>query len=255
MCICDRPWTVGQGWSSSNTFTWVPASAGTYVLQVWIRNARSTAAYDAWRGAGPVTITAAEPLTAASLTADRSFPVPANTPVTWVARAIGGKAPYTFKFYVKNGTGPWTVAQDWRSSNTFTWTPRSAGSYLLQVWIRNAGSAAPYDAWRGSGPVAVSGATTLAVTGLSLSGASPLIAGGAATIKATAIGGAGPYAYKFLLFNGVNWSIGRNWGPADNWTWTPPAAGTYSIQVWVLNVGSVSAYDAWKGLTPIVVSP
>ena len=249
------PWTVGQGWSSSNTFTWVPASAGTYVLQVWIRNAGSTAVYDAWHGAGPVTITAAAPLTATSLTADRSFPVPANTPVTWVARVFGGTAPYTFKFYIKNGAGPWTVAQDWSSSNTLTWKPQSAGSYLLQVWIRNAGSAASYDAWRGSGPVAVSGATLLAVTGLSVSPASALTAGGPATIKATVSGGAGPYAYKFYVFNGVSWSIGRDWGPADSWTWAPPAAGTYSMQVWVRNAGSVSAYDAWKGLTPIVVSP
>ena len=63
----------------------------------------------------------------------------------------------------------------------------------LQVWIRNAGSTAACDAWRGAGPVAVGGATTHAVSVLTSSPASPLAADEPATLTATASGGAGAY--------------------------------------------------------------
>jgi hypothetical protein len=37
------------------------------------------------------------------------------------------------------------LLQDWTTSNTYTWTPTTAGSYQLGVWVRNSGSTA--DTW------------------------------------------------------------------------------------------------------------
>ena len=89
-----------------------------------------------------------------SLVANRTFPVAAGTPVTWTAAATGGSGPYTFKFYVFNGS-TWTLGQDWSASNSWTWTPPAAGSYTIQVWVRNAGSSAAFDTWGSVGPVSI----------------------------------------------------------------------------------------------------
>ena len=66
----------------------------------------------------------------------------------------------------------------------------------------------------------------------------PLVTGAPALVTATAAGGTGPYAYKFWVYDGVNWSVGQSWGASNAFTWTPPAAGSYNIQVWVRRAGS-----------------
>jgi hypothetical protein len=45
-------WRVLQEYSSSNTLVWTPGpgEAGRYALQVWVRSAGSSAAYEDWLG-------------------------------------------------------------------------------------------------------------------------------------------------------------------------------------------------------------
>jgi stage II sporulation protein D len=247
-------WTIGQDWSASNTWTWIPPVSGSYAVQVWARNAGSAAAFDAWRGVTSYPVGAPTALAATSLTADRTGPVPAGTPVTWTAAGIGGAGPYSYRFYVFNGTS-WSIGRDWASSNAWTWIPPAPGTYQFQVWLRNNGSGATYDAWRAAGPVTVTAATPLSISSILTSPSAPFVVNGAATVIANASGGTGPYTYKFYVFNGTSWSVGRDWGASNTWTWTPTAPGTYSIQVWVRNAGSVADYDAWRPLGPFVVSP
>jgi len=47
-----------QNYSSSNTFTWTPTGAdvGDHALQVWVRSAGSTVAYEAYKSSGVFTI-------------------------------------------------------------------------------------------------------------------------------------------------------------------------------------------------------
>ena len=35
-------WSIGQAWTTSNTFAWTPTAPGSYTLQVWARNAGTT---------------------------------------------------------------------------------------------------------------------------------------------------------------------------------------------------------------------
>jgi hypothetical protein len=207
------------------------------------------AVWDAWRSFGPTTVRVPGAVTVTDLSTNRVFPVPAGTPVTWAASAIGGTGPYTYKFYVNDGAS-WTVGQDWSASKTWTWIPPTAGSYVLQVWVRNAGSLAAYDAWRGLGPIAVGATMAFSVTELSADRVFPVSAGTPVRWTASAIGGAGPYTYKFYVFSGSTWTLGQDWNAANTWTWVPPAAGTYSVQVWGRYAGSGAAYDAWLGTGP-----
>jgi N-acetylmuramoyl-L-alanine amidase len=51
-------WILLRDWSTTNSFVWTP-STGTYTLLVTARGANSTADFDAYRYAGPVTVTPA----------------------------------------------------------------------------------------------------------------------------------------------------------------------------------------------------
>jgi hypothetical protein len=100
-----------------------------------------------------MTVEAPAGLTVTVLTPNPTSPVPTGTPVTWTVKALGGIAPYTYKFYVWDGTA-WTVGREWNTSDTWTWIPPATGSYVIQVWVRNAGSSAEADAWQRFGPFA-----------------------------------------------------------------------------------------------------
>jgi hypothetical protein len=49
-------WTLLRNYGSSNSVTWTPAQPGTYGIQVWVRSAGSTVAYEGWIGSGPFVI-------------------------------------------------------------------------------------------------------------------------------------------------------------------------------------------------------
>src|SRR4029453_15531255 len=99
-----------------------------------------------FRDIGEVTVRLPSSLTVTSLTSSLRSPVPAGTPGPRSARAFRGTKPYTYKFLVFNGS-TWTVGRDWSSESDWTWVPPGGGSYFVQVWVRNAGSGAVYDAW------------------------------------------------------------------------------------------------------------
>jgi len=72
-------------------------------------------------------------------------PVVMGIPVTWTVAAWGGIGSTVYKYFVYNGS-TWSIGQDWSASPTWTWTPTSDGTYTFQVWVRNAGSSAEYEA-------------------------------------------------------------------------------------------------------------
>ena len=229
-------WSIGRHWSSSPTWTWIPATAGTYVFQVWIRNAGSAASYDAYRSAGPYIIGNPSALTVSRLAADRQLPVPKGTPVTWTASAAGGRAVHVQVLRLRRREVECREA--WSTSPAWTWIPAARGEYAFQVWVRNAGSTASYDAYRSAGPAVILGPSPLAVTAFAVSPTTELATGGppssprqrrAAPVRTTTSSG--------CSMDRV-WMIGQPWSASSTFAWMPPADGTYSMQVWVRNAGS-----------------
>jgi hypothetical protein len=246
-------WSVGRDWSASNTWTWITPDSGetrSYTVQVWVRDADSTTV--AWRNYGPVLIWPRQSAFSTGIFCDRLFPVhPAGMPVQCRGFAAGGTRPYTFKFYIWDGSA-WTIGQDWSAADTFTWVPSAAGSYRLQVWAGYAGSLTAFDGWAES-QIPVGSAVPLAVTRFTMTPMSPLVVNGPATFAATVIGGTGPYTCQLWVYDGTSWSLGRDWDAASSFTWVPPAAGTYTFQVWARNAGSMTAFDTWASLGPVTV--
>jgi len=247
-------WSLGRDWRTDNAYTWTPSLAGSYQVQVWVRNAGTTTdTPEAWGGSG-FQVTTGVPLTLTSFAADKVSPQRVGTTLTFTAAANGGTPPYEYRWYLWNGS-TWSLGQPWSAGNTFTWTPSATGSYQVQVWVRNNGTTADTpEAWGGLG-VQVTNGVPLTLTSLTANKPSPQPVGTALTFTVTGTGGVTPYQYKWWIWNGSTWSLGRDWATGNTFTWTPTATGTYSIQVWARNNGApADVPDAYSTL-PATITP
>jgi hypothetical protein len=252
-------WHVGREWGPSNTWTFAPSLpyydpnlGNFYSFQVWIReygseNLYGTRVIEYDHPVFPTTV----PLQLTSLTPDHTFPVPAGTSVRWTAQAVGGTGPYLYRFFAFDGVA-WQIS-DWSPDPAWTWTPGHAGVHSVQAWVKRAGSVALYDAWLPAEPVEVDGPVALTVDALTAAPMPPSYVGSDVTFTASASGGMGPYSYRFLIYNGSAWSVAQDWSADSHWTWQPERAGSYTVQVWVRNAGSLAAFDAWTSRSALEV--
>ncbi len=185
-----------------------------------------------------------------SLAASPGSPQLRGTPILLTATASGVTSP-TYRFWVTSGSG-WSEVRGW-GGNTYTWTPGSAGSYTLGVWVKS--SATPgADVWAAVGtlPFTVS---ALSVS-LAASPGSPQTVGTAIALTATVSGGAAPQQCKWLLTtnNWQSYSTLQDWGSCG-YAWTPTTPASYKVGVWARRAGSTTnTAEASAGL-PYTVTP
>jgi PA14 domain/K319L-like, PKD domain len=132
--------SVGQQWSTSNTFTWTPTVAGSgYSIRVWARNAGSTA--DAADNPAAIlstsfAITSATTNLAPSVTAgaDQTVTLPATATLTGTVSDDGKPTPpgTTTSSWTKV-SGPGTVTFSAPSAATTTAAFSAAGTYVLRL--------------------------------------------------------------------------------------------------------------------------
>jgi len=241
-------WNKVQTYSPTNTWIWntTGATAGTYTVQVYVRNVGSSASYEAVKNLSYVLSNT--PATAATLTADSPSPQIIGTTITFTAGGVGGTGNYNYKFWLKTA-GTWTTVQGYSATNTWTWntTGATAGTYTVQVYVKNNGSSAAYEALKSFGYVLASppaGSATLIADA-----ASPQTAGATVTFTGGGIGGSGSYEYRFWLKAAGVWTTVQAYSTDNTWTWdtTGLAPGTYRVQAYVRNVGSSAKYDTLIG--------
>ncbi|MEQ1730366.1 MAG: putative Ig domain-containing protein, partial [Vicinamibacterales bacterium] len=245
-------WSVAQTWSNSAVYTWTPSTANAaYQVTVWARSAGSSTdaaeTVNASATSAFVITPAAARLTLTALTADKTAPQPQSTTVTFTAAATGGTAPYQYKWWIFDGHS-WTVAQSWSATSTFAWTPtRANNGYRVGVWVRSAGSsvdASDNDSANASVAFPIAAASApLTLTTLTTNRTSPQQVSTGITFAAAAAGGTAPYSYKFRVFDGTAWVVGRDWSTTNTFVWTPATAnGAYQVEVWARSSGN--AVDA-----------
>jgi hypothetical protein len=243
-------WVVGREYSSTNVYSWYPP-LGTNALQVWVRAAGSTAAYQDYLSTGLFDVVLPAP-TIDAIQANVLFPAASTSTIRWTVNAAGGAGPLEYKFHrFDQSTGTWTVLRDWTTSNQASWTPGDAGIgvHWLQVWVRNVGSMAPYDGWRATDsfvvtPTSVSLSPNRPLTGLHLN---DLV-----TWTAAVSGAPGPWEYKFVAYDGGGWKVLQDYSPQPTFAWFPPAT-TCALQVWVRTVGSSAAWEQYQSSGLFVV--
>jgi hypothetical protein len=250
-------WQVVRPYSTSNTFTWTPTwgDDGTYAMQVWARNAGSSATYDAWLGGDYFQVAPAS----IHLTTTARFPVPPGTTVNWTASVSDSSVNVEYQYVLYDrATGSWSVARTYSTNPSFAWRPSVAGTYLFQIWARRVGSTAAYEVWRSTEYLQV-GRTPAQVQSLTPSTTLPGRVGQAITWTALASGGtAAPLQYRFVVYTeGRGWSVLREWGTGNSVTWTPSAdhLGDNVVQVWVRSAGSTATYEGWLGTAVFSIQP
>ena len=248
-----KGWTVGQPWGPSRNFIWTPAwgTEGQNAVQVWARNAGSTATYDTWKGTELFDIRTAD----LHLTTKSLFPLAPGRQVNWLAEAADKNRSFEYQFWVYDGaSSSWSVGKPYSTDGSFAWTPNTVGTYAIQAWARQAGSSAPYETWRGTGYLDVKQGP-VRIKALSSNIEMSARAGTRVVWTAWAAGGSGPLEYQFWRWSGSGWQIVRAYGPSSSFGWTPSAAdaGKHAIQVWVRTVGSSAQYEAYMGTAVFTV--
>lgn len=142
-------WSLVRDWGTSPQASWNPSgTTGLFLVQVWVRTVNSGVTYEDWRNTDYFSITTSTSLT---LTSDRSLTtLHQGDIVTFTATVLGGSGAWEYQFFTFDGTSWMRQLPLYKSANTFGWFP-AAGTRAVQVWIRQAGSSAPWERWAGSG--------------------------------------------------------------------------------------------------------
>jgi len=247
------PWTVTQDWSSLNTWTWTPTSPLTYGVGCWVRDGKhaGSTGFDDRKIIYGYSITPAppppanSPPTASGLMSDKASPQGVGTTITWTCSASDlDSDPILYRFWVQLGSeyGPWIIAQDYSSSNTWIWTPTDAMSYGVGCWVRDgkhASSTGFDDRKIVYGYSIAPGAPNSPPIASSLTSdkASPQSVGTTIAWTCSASDAENdPIFYRFWLQTGSEsgpWTITQDWSATNTWSWTPTAAMTYGVGCWI----------------------
>jgi hypothetical protein len=241
-------WVVLRDYAASNQVTWTPTHNGKYALQVWARRIGSGASYESWTSSGEFDITPSK-LSVVSIDVDKALPALTGTTITWSARTRGGTTgPLLFKFVRYSAqSASWNVVQDYSTSRTYTWTPTwgDDGFHVLQVWVKNNGSPAGYDAWLATEPIELRRAP-LQLTSDKVFPVAPSV-----NVRWTAEVPDPTVAleYSFYVYDRAQgtWRVGRQYNTNNTFDWTAGVSGTFALQAWARKAGSSSAYDVWRG--------
>jgi hypothetical protein len=105
-------------------------------------------------------------------------------------------------------------------------------------------------------PSAAANANATQVT-LTVNPEPPARPGTAIRLSATGKGGTEPYSYKWFVSPdaGQRWDQLQDWSPASTHEWTPPAAGSYLVSVWIRSAGNTADEREDATSTSVAVTP
>ena len=189
-------------------------------------------------------------LTSVAISSDKTPPQGLGVPITFTAAADGGGdvSPTEFKWWVFDGTA-WKVQTNWTSLPTFTWTPAAAyPNASIGVWARTGGSTREVPETTASVRFPIQPKVLLS------SSAGSVIVGGTVSFTATGSDGFAPYSYKWWIFDGVTWHLGRDWATDSTFNWTPDTTGNEDrVSVWIRSADDTSDRPEASASVPIVV--
>ena len=144
-------YTLAQAYGSANTLPWSSSTPGAYRVNVWVKDANSGGsasntygAWDAYNANLVYSVTQGCP--SVSVSASPPSPSASGTVITFTASAPGCPNP-TYEFWILSpGASLYTLVQSYSPTATFPWhsTGNGAGTYRINVWVRDASSAGTF---------------------------------------------------------------------------------------------------------------
>ena len=225
-------------YGTARTYSYKATAAGVYTARVYVKDSSDTSVS---LNGGKVSVVST-PLTIGSITANTASAAPGAT-ITWTASASGGAGTLQYCFYVfKDGS----VVQrgSYGTARTYSYKATAAGVYTARVYVKDtAGTTAE----RMSGSTIVASAITVSSVKANVSST---MRGNAVTWTATASGGVGTLQYCFYVFKDGKVVQRGSYGTARTFTYTPTAAGQYTVRVYVKDtVGTEATKDNAAAVT------
>ncbi len=124
-------WTVLKGYSTATTHTWTPASTGTYTVQIKVKDSKDTVKIKEFSLKVSASLVNNSRISATSITKGKS--------VTLTGAASGGTGYYQYAYVTQAPNGEWYVLSNYSSSDSYTFTPASTGTYTIQVKVKDSG--------------------------------------------------------------------------------------------------------------------
>lgn len=142
-------WQLAQAYSPTASLSWSTKGIvpGVYRFSVWAKDSASHAPYDAFNASRFLTLV--RPCASVSVKSSPSGAVTPGTAVTLTASASACTSPLYEFWILPPGATTWRLAQAYTSSPVYRWstTGGAAGAYRFSIWVKDAGSASPYDAF------------------------------------------------------------------------------------------------------------
>jgi hypothetical protein len=229
-------------WSTDATFETQLPVEGTFTYEVWGRSAGVTGDTPQVKADLVVTALASpppNPVQSVSVSSDVGSPRPAQQTVRFTAGSFGGVQPVQYKWVI-NGA----VAQNWSTTNTYPWTPSTAGTYSISIWARSAGATADIAEASNSFTFRITEPEALWMTGVRFGTVtqSKSAAGTTMSLTWSGQGGVPPYEYRVEhRHESGTFQLVRDWSSATSIDRTVTVAGTHYVRVSGRSAGSTSA--------------
>jgi hypothetical protein len=259
-------WQLAMAYSTSATFSWntTGLTAGNYALNVWVRDSSSAGAFgngsgrwDAYSSTQYAVTSGTPTCASASVTAAPPSSAPAGTTVVVTGHSTGCPNPLYQFWTLAPGAASWQLAMAYSTTATFNWntTGLTAGTYSLNVWVRdssssglNGNSSGRWDAYS-SMQYAV---TSTACSAVSAVASPPSSTTSGTTVTVTAQGSGCPnpqYQFWTLAPGASSWQLAQAYSTNATFSWstTGLAAGTYQVSVWVRDTNSTGTSGNGSG--------
>ncbi len=238
------------GYSSNSVWTWDTSgkAAGTYQVEVWIRDGKhaGTNSFDVKKTVSFTLTSANRPPRVQVLYSDRPAPQYAGSWIKWTALASDPDGDsLQYKFYLRGPStrGFWMDQTGWSKNNRWIWrtNPGDVGYSQVLVAVRDGKHAGPggSDDYEVDSYFIINANLPPVITSLGTNLQNPQPIGATIRWSATANDPEGNAVfYRYWLkgpSTGGFWRLVRDWSTDPTWTWptTPADAGTSEVQVQV----------------------
>ncbi|HKW73669.1 MAG TPA: hypothetical protein VJQ08_12705 [Candidatus Dormibacteraeota bacterium] len=243
-------WTILQAYSTSSTKVWDTTGllTGTYLFDIWVRSATSTAPWDTHLSPNPTyVLQTGSPCT--SVTWNPPSPLDPQAPgakVTLSGLAAGCPNPQ-YEFWIKSPNTAWVILQGYSSAASVVWNSGGAmtGTWLFDIWVKQLGSTANWEAHISPNPTYVlQFGPACTSSALSFTPPSPTAAGTLVMLTATSTGCPDPTYEFWVLAPTGSWTILQGYSTSSTATWSATTPGTYLFDAWVREAGNSPDWEA-----------
>ena len=233
-------YTTLKDFTTTKTFYFKPASAGTWNLRTKVKDASGKIVTKNFN----ISVTA--PL--ANKTTISTTKIVLGSSVKVTAKATGGKSPYKYAGYMKKSTATkYTEFRAASTTSTMYAKPTSVGTWNLRIKVKDASGKVLSKDFKVTVTAALANKSTLSATSILL--------GKSVMLNCAATGGTAPYQYAASYKNvttGSAYKLIRGYSTYNKMAFKPTTAGTYTV---LIKVKDKAGKVAVKTITLKVTKP